>query len=273
MLPRDDEDTQTLIGLGLTSVQARIYLTLSKLGKATIKSLAEASKMDRGNVSRVIVKLQNLSLVEKILTTPTMYKCVPLQETITTLLERKKKDFAITELRAKDLLVRHENENVNGTLELESQFVLVPSGSPCMRKLSEMMGRLEHSHCLIMHWSEIRKISVKDSLIMWKSLMKRGISVRVLAYKEEQEPIPATLETLNKDPLFKIRFVSAPPRCTLSTYDDKEAFISVTPKIFCGSPSLWVNNPNFASIFQNYFETLWQSAASPPTPKPDSKKK
>jgi sugar-specific transcriptional regulator TrmB len=93
MFPLDEDDTNTLIGLGLTFDQARIYLTLAYLGKSTLKSLSNTARMDRSNVYRVLSKLQEMNLIEKKITSPSLYQAVSPQEAIPALLERKKMEL------------------------------------------------------------------------------------------------------------------------------------------------------------------------------------
>jgi DNA polymerase III alpha subunit len=53
--------------LGLTLLQAKIYLALSKTGKATIKTISKASNSARQDIYRIMPTLQKLGLAEKII--------------------------------------------------------------------------------------------------------------------------------------------------------------------------------------------------------------
>jgi DNA-binding MarR family transcriptional regulator len=54
-----DQNTQTLIALGLTILEARVYLALAKAGKATIAAtLSKTLKVGRPDVHRTLAKLQ-----------------------------------------------------------------------------------------------------------------------------------------------------------------------------------------------------------------------
>jgi Predicted transcriptional regulators len=95
-----DEDTKLLTRLGLTELQAQVYLTLARMEKATLRDLSAAAKTDRANVYRVINRLQELNLIEKLLATPTVFRALPLAEGIKMLLE--KKDQEHNEIKAKN---------------------------------------------------------------------------------------------------------------------------------------------------------------------------
>ena len=69
----------SLMELGLTLVQAKIYLTLTKLDNATIKAISKNSNLARQDIYRIIPSLQKLGLVEKIIDKPTKYKATPIK--------------------------------------------------------------------------------------------------------------------------------------------------------------------------------------------------
>ena len=67
-----DEDISTLTHAGLTLLQAKIYLTLALYDKQTIKLIAKAAKVDRANVYREILNLQNW-VSKKIISSPNIF--------------------------------------------------------------------------------------------------------------------------------------------------------------------------------------------------------
>jgi sugar-specific transcriptional regulator TrmB len=258
MLPQDKEDAQVLTGLGLTLVQAEVYLTLARIGRATIKSLSVAVKMDRANVYRIILKLLDLDLVEKIITTPTKYQSVSLHEAIPVLLKQKEEECAVIQFKTKQLLTRRKQATDESPFE-ESQFLLVPKGSPIIRKLNEMTAKLEKMHYTLFYWSDFK--DMVDALgNIWKSILNKGVMIKALVYLQEGEKFSTELLSLKQNELFKIRRMTSPIKSTMSIFDGKEAFVSVDPKIASGSPSLWVSNPNLVAIFQFYFESLWDTS-------------
>ena len=85
------EDVQTLKQFGLTFLQARVYLTLVRTGKSTIRNIAENAKIARQEAQRVTSELQNVGLVERILVSPTEFDPIPLNEAVKFLVERREK--------------------------------------------------------------------------------------------------------------------------------------------------------------------------------------
>jgi len=95
----DEECVQTLMGLGLTLLQAKTYLTLAKLGVADVKTISKVTNVARQDGYRVTPKLQKLGLAEKIISTPTLYKAIPLKMGLSILLQQKVEEN--TELQEK----------------------------------------------------------------------------------------------------------------------------------------------------------------------------
>jgi sugar-specific transcriptional regulator TrmB len=108
-----EEDIKVLRQLGLTALQAQVYLTLSKLGKATIKTIATTARIDRANAYRVMSKLMKLNLVEKMITNPIVFKAVGVNEALQMLLERKAKEYQEIEAKAKDLVKNWMSANLH----------------------------------------------------------------------------------------------------------------------------------------------------------------
>ncbi len=116
---------KTLRELGLTSSQARVYLTLVKLGNySTVKTINDFSKVARQDVYRTLTELRDFSLVEMVIGNPAMFRAIPLQETITILVERKNQKTCVLMAEATKLLslLSKEKETECSTRESSVYF-------------------------------------------------------------------------------------------------------------------------------------------------------
>jgi sugar-specific transcriptional regulator TrmB len=255
-----DEDTKLLTRLGLTELQAQIYLTLAKMDKATLRDLSAAAKTDRANAYRVITRLQELNLIEKLLANPTMFRALPLDEGIKMLLEKKDQEHNEIKAKTKQLLDRYRKVNQDVIGEDVSQFILVPDGRLTKRKVAEMIDSNQKTHDILIYWSDF-KHQAKAVAAMWNSVLLRGIKVRIIVFLDEDERLPKAILCLCKNPLFEVRQASAPPKVTLSIIDGKETLISVTPSISPrGKPGLYVQNHGVVGLVQEYFELAWRDS-------------
>lgn len=255
-----DEDTKLLTRLGLTELQAQVYLTLAKMDKATLRDLSAAAKTDRANVYRVITRLQELKLVEKLLTAPTMFRALPLDDGVKMLLEKKDQEHNEIKAKSKALLMRHRKASQDLLADDVSQFILIPDGRLTKRKVAEMVDSNQKTHDILIYWADF-KHQAKSVTSMWNKVLVRGVRVRVIVFLEKDEMLPNSILYLSKNPLFEVRRASTPPKVTLSIIDGKETLLSVTPSISPrGKPGLYVHNHGVVGLVQEYFELAWRDS-------------
>jgi len=255
----DNKDTETLKKLGLTFLQAEIYLDLAKMGKSTIRTLSSTLKIDRANVYRVMTRLQELKLVEKLIANPTVYRTLPVKEAIQLLLDRKETEHELIRARTKELLERYKEGNIE-FFEKQCEFVLIPDGKLTMRRITEMIDSNKKTHDIIIYWQDF-KHGIDECVNRWTTVLLKGIKIRVIVYLEKDEKLPKrVIELIKNNPriLFEIRISPSPPKSTMSIIDGREALLSVTPSISSQTPGLWLNNPGIVGVFQDYFDFLWR---------------
>ncbi|MCW4004914.1 MAG: hypothetical protein NWE95_13490 [Candidatus Bathyarchaeota archaeon] len=254
------DDIRVLTSLGLTPLQAEVYVALSKMGKATIKTLSSVSKIDRANIYRVMGRLQELNLVEKLLTTPTLFKALPMNEGILMLLEHKEVEHEEVKAKAKELLKTYKQKNDLASVENECQFAIIPDGKLTKRKVAEMIDSNKTAHEIIIYWKDFEPL-ISEVVSMWRTVLLKGVKMRVIVFLQEKERLPKEIESFKKYEQFEIRKTSTPPKVTLSIIDGKEAFLSVTPTLPHGdSGGLWLNNPGIVGIIREYFEMVWRNS-------------
>jgi sugar-specific transcriptional regulator TrmB len=86
----NDENTDLLLGLGLTFNQARVYLAILKLEKTTVSQVAKFSKVRREDVYRILPGLEKMGLVERLLGKPTEIRATLVSYALTSLVAEKK---------------------------------------------------------------------------------------------------------------------------------------------------------------------------------------
>jgi sugar-specific transcriptional regulator TrmB len=255
-----EEDVKIITRLGLTVLQAEVYLTLTNLEKATVKTISTTVKVDRANVYRVISKLQELGLVEKMITNPTVFKAIPIHDGLRMLLERQAKEHKEIETKTKELLKkRTENDKEKPLPEEGCGFALVPDESATIRKLLDMMNRSKESYDFIFYFKFLVQ-GIDDVTIFFMDLKAKGLSVRLVAYMNEGEKLHKKILSLEEKGKFEVRCTFESPPITLSLFDRKETLFNIASFNPTGTSSLWSNNPVLIAILQNYFDQKWHEA-------------
>jgi sugar-specific transcriptional regulator TrmB len=256
-----NDDAQLLTELGLTPLQAQVYLTLAQMEKATIKTVSTASKIDRANVYRIMPQLQKLNLVEKTITNPTYFKAVSVQDGITMLLDGKNREYEEIKKKTQELIERQKRENENLPEFGDCEFALVPEGKLTLRKIDQMLALTQTSYDIFCYLSDLAA-NIDSIYPREKRALARGVKVRQLVFAEGTHELPKELLCLKKYGAVEVRFTDVPPQSTMSIYDGKQAFVALFPYISnCKTSSLWMCNPGIVSILQNYFDVMWQNSS------------
>lgn len=258
-----NEEVKALTGLGLTFLQAKVYLTLVRTCNGTIKMVAEKTGIARQEAQRVTAELQEIGLVEKILAKPTEYRPIHLKEAIMFLLERREKISLELKERANILLQNFANDQNRSPKEgSETQFVIICGKEAIIRKSKRILNRTKKS-CEIINglWKNVGyagSLFEKESIKM----LKRNVKIRIVA---EKLPDPQVAQKIYKhyapDSNFQIRFISPTPSVMLGIYDEKELLVSTSSEKLIGdSPMLWTNSPALVVAVQAYFDKLWETS-------------
>jgi len=256
---KQQTDTKVLTQLGLTSFQAQVYLTLTKLGTSNAKTIASIDRLDRANVYRVMTDLQKLNLVEKMLTNPINFKAVPISEGIQTLLENREKEYQEIEIKTKELIEKYKKPNIEKPAVEECQFALIPENKAIVRKIKEMNERCQEGYDFIFYGRAFFEI-FDEAKIYFRNLLKKGVTIRLIVYLDEGEKLYKEIAGLPRNGQLNIRYTSKSPSAMLLVCDGKEALINTTTSAHIKENSLWSNNHVMVSILQNYFNQRWQDA-------------
>jgi sugar-specific transcriptional regulator TrmB len=99
----NDENTDLLLGLGLSLNQARVYLAVLKLEKTTVSQLAKFSKVRREDVYKILPSLEKMGLIERLLGKPAEIRATPISDAISLLVaeEKNRSDDRLTGMRSR----------------------------------------------------------------------------------------------------------------------------------------------------------------------------
>lgn len=252
-----EKHVQTLMGLGLTFLQAKTYLTLAKLGKAEVRTISKASNAARQDIYRIIPTLQKMGLAEKIIATPTIYKATPLEKGLSTLLQQKIEEN--DELQEKtNALINSFEENTAEIAFKEDrlQFIITSEESLFRKRITEATEAAQTSHEVILTPEGLRGMLFQHQHL--KKAMKKGVKIRVIAEKpENKQLINRTTKALEENSFFKLKYISVPPQICMAIFDNKEVNIRISNGVV---PSFWSNNPNIVNLAISYFDKLWNKA-------------
>jgi len=116
------EDVNVLMELGLSSRQARTYLTILKLREAKAKTIADYSAINRQDIYRIIEELEQIGLVQRTISLPTTFSATPLSETAKLLLSQKTAELINLHKKTKQLTKKYQITNSSLTNQLNKKL-------------------------------------------------------------------------------------------------------------------------------------------------------
>jgi|WetSurMetagenome_2_1015567.scaffolds.fasta_scaffold286530_1 sugar-specific transcriptional regulator TrmB len=257
MSQNDNEYIQALMKLGLTFLQAKIYTTIVKLGTPEVRKISVTSTVARPDVYRIIPTLEQIGIVEKIISTPNTYKAIPITEALSILLQKKIDEDA--ELQKKTMtLITNFHEKTDAVPEEEgSQFVITSERKLFLKKFTESVNSAKSTEDFIGKADAFPK-TLMCQAENFKAIMEKGVKIRFITEDTTKlESILDIIRELQKNPLFELKVTSGDSLVCMLIMDNKEVNIQMS----CGAvPSLWSNNPLLVKIVANYFKTLWDKA-------------
>jgi len=256
-----DEDVEALTSLGLTVLQAKVYLTLVKSGIATIRIISKTSGVARQDLYRITSELQKLGLVEKVITAPTKFKAIELTEGVSILLQRMHKKENAARKKILKLVQRYRDKSAKAQLQKEeSQFILVPE-KEVIHKTRRNIENTQKSLDVITTFNRF-KPGIFNFDEVDKKALERGVKLRFITNKPEDEiSLTEIVKAVTKNPLFEIRYITTPPLAAIAIYDKKNAIIAISATGAINEvPILMSNNPSLLAVVQSYFDTMWKTA-------------
>jgi sugar-specific transcriptional regulator TrmB len=257
----DDENTDLLLGLGLSLNQARVYLAILKLEKTTVGQLAKFSKVRREDVYRILPSLEKMGLIERLLGKPTEIQATPISDALSLLVaeEKSKSDERLTGMRSRvqKLSLKDWKQPVLGE---ESIYILIAEKKAILAKTSELIRNSKKKVALIADKTRIIP-TLSQFSEECKQAIKKGSQICLIFEGDDPDVLlKEKVKKLIDGTSVHIKF----HRESLNHFimsDDKEALITTSKESGLGeSPSLWTNNSNLIGIIRKSFESDWKEA-------------
>jgi sugar-specific transcriptional regulator TrmB len=255
-----DKAVDTLSGLGLTVLQAKVYLTLANGEKVTVKEIAKKSTVARQDLYRITSQLLNLGLIEKYIDIPVKFGAIPAKEAISILIERKKKQTIQLEQESKQFLSHFKADEGADLKDEEPYFLIINDLQACMNKVKKQIGNAKKSISIVTKWVFFLNY-MPDAIEEYTEALNRGVHVNVITQvPKDTEVFPKNLQKLISHPNFKVRYISSLPSCLVAIFDKEVDIFLASYKTPHETGMLNSDNINLIELSHNYFEIMWSNA-------------
>lgn len=258
-----DENTDLLLGLGLTLNQAKIYLAIIKLEKTTVGQVANFSKVRREDVYRILPSLEKMGLIERLLGKPTEVRATRITDALSLLVaeEKGKSDERLVGMRG----IVQKLSLKDWTQQLpkeENIYILIAEKKSIFAKTSDLIRNSKKEVALIADKGRLMPVLFQFS-DEYTQAIKNGAVIRLLFEGETSDAsLKENVKKLIGTTSVQIKFHREPLNHFIMS-DDKEALITTSKESGLGeSPSLWTNNSNLIGVLRTSFGSDWEKADS-----------
>ena len=258
------EEVHILTKLGFTETQTKLYLTLRKIGKANGRTLAKHAKVPRTVVYRVLDELQYKGMVEKEITQPYTFRAIPIQAGLKLLLKQKIDEDEEIRKETVIFLRKATKEGEKSSHEQNYKLVMIERKERIIQRVKQLHDNAKLCVDLLTTLQRLLQFLHETYCNMEEALL-RGVQYRVVLDSfYNKTGLQTNLRALLSKPNFSLRLSNSALSVNAIVFDAKEACFCFYPsQPVQNSPIIWTNHPSFLAMYQNYFETVWQSAKTP----------
>src|SRR5664280_1293463 len=222
----NDENTDLLLGLGLSLNQARVYLAILKLEKTTVGQVAKFSKVRREDVYRLLPSLEKMGLVERLLGKPTQIRATPISDALTFLVSEEKNRFddRLSGMRSsvQRLSLKDWKQPLPGEASI---YILIVEKKAILAKTSELIGNSRKEVELIADKARIIPVLSQFS-DECRQAIKKGAVIRLIFEGECPDGLlKEKVQKLIDGASVQVKFHREPLNHFIMS-DDKEALIT-----------------------------------------------
>jgi sugar-specific transcriptional regulator TrmB len=262
------EIVELLVELGLSNLEAKIYIALVKLkcGPVTVKAISATAEVVRQDTYRVLSNLYDRGIVEKALTNPNTFKCITLEQAISRLLKDNTQKFQVIKKKSQIAMKQYRiNPKV---YEPENLAFLTLSNTELL--ISKWTAEIEKTQSTIeMIYAPQRLSVISFHLIgVLTQALDRGVDIYLVTTTKAMTQLNKDLIALHKTDLnysnLKMRFVEDFPRVGLAIFDRNRCYIRIGQSL---GDSLFTNNDNVTALAHYYFSSIWAGSQNQAPPR------
>jgi sugar-specific transcriptional regulator TrmB len=258
MIPK--KDVEILTSLGLSTLQAKVYLATCILEEADVQKISASIQVARQQIYPAVKELEEIGLIEKILDKSLKLTNIPITDAVYLLLKRKYQEKAEAEKKAIDLTKRYEHKTKTKTMkaERENTFRLIPEKQALALRLKRSVDSAQKSIDIMLPKKTCLQ-AFFNLATNFLNALERGVKIRCIV--DEQivlNPLPSAIRKIVENNNFKLKVTSVPCMKSFGIYDKDTVIIGSRPRQnYARTSALWTNTTPLVSIVQQHFDTIW----------------
>jgi sugar-specific transcriptional regulator TrmB len=257
-----------IIEFGLTALQARVYLTLLKLGKARAGRLSFVAGIVRPEVYRILRELSSQGLIQRTPGTPSTYAAISPDKGLSLVIDRQKRRLAELEHKKVSLVKVLESRAHNDGI-VDRGFNVIMGVDNVIIRARQLISETKQEYAAIMSKYALRRADEDGVMRVITSSRKRNVQVRIISEIDESNSTMADMLSKHvelrrsNEVFFYVDIFDRREMLFGPAISDDDLRSTTRREI-----DLWTNNAQFIKGMQALFERLW--AISPRYKRRDS---
>ena len=256
---------ETLQCLGLSNIQARIYITLVQHGRVSANTLSKHSNVARSEIYRIMAHFQKIGIVQKLIANPVMFEATPIEQALPALLDNKAMELNKVKKQTQDLIrTLIQKKCVKDRIENEPTVLLIPPTKAALNKRIELIENSQYLVKGLIPWKGYKHLLETNFKEVIKEAMDRGVKFQLLVYAPKKVSLPRQhykfLNFLEENDCSLV-ITELDNSVSLNIFDDKDVLIFPQEKTGPhGSPLFCSNDVSIVIMANCYFKTQWKAA-------------
>ncbi|NLF88941.1 hypothetical protein GX563_08985 [Candidatus Bathyarchaeota archaeon] len=254
-----NEGLQYLIQLGLTGMQANIYLNLLLNGKAEARIIAHWAGSPRTEVYRALNELQEIGLVDRELGCPLKFKAVPPSLGLQACIDEKFHDISLLQTEL-GYFSNQFQSNQESDLESEYKIISIEGRRRIIAKIKQQHDAANSSIDIISFLPRFLYIANR-CMENYKKAVERGVKYRIiLGMPNHSQDLPSEINRAHNNENTTVKKVVGCLQMNSVIFDQEQMNFSHYPdRRIAESPLIITNHPCLVGFAQNSFQRIWDS--------------
>jgi len=260
-LPRltKTEGLQYLMELGLTGMQANIYLNLLLNGKAEARIIAYWVGSPRTEVYRALNELQENGLVDKELSCPLKFAAVPPSLGLQAFIDNKRHSINQMQKNLKNFSFEFEGTQETNP-EKEYKIISIDGRRRIITKIKQQHDAAKSTVDIISFLPRFLYVA-NQCMENYKKAVERGVRYRIIiGVPDDSQDLPAEIKKAHTNNRTIVKRIVGYPQVNSAIFDQEQLNFSYYPnRPIVESPLILTNHPCLVGFALNSFQRIWDS--------------
>jgi sugar-specific transcriptional regulator TrmB len=255
----DNEGLQYLMHLGLTRMQANIYISLLLYGKAEARKIAHWIGSPRTEVYRALNELQENGLVDRELGCPLKFTAVPPSLGLQAFIDHKLNNINHMQKKLEEFSLKFEN-NQEPEPEKEYKIITIEGRRRIIAKIKQQHDSTKFSVDVITSLPRFLYVA-NQCMENYNKAVERGVKYRItLGMPKDSQDLPPEIKEAHNNENTIVKKVVGCLQVNSAIFDQEQVSFSYYPdRRIVESPLIITNHPCIVGFALNSFQRTWDS--------------